>query len=51
MKNWLNQKTTWLGLFAAAIAGLEAYQSGGTNVTVLIAVLSALGLLLKDTQK
>lgn len=51
MREWINERTTWVGLLAAAVAGLQAYESGGSLVTVAIAVVSVVALTLKDKQK
>lgn len=48
MKNWLKQTSTIGGLLSLAATGLQAYQTDGNAVTVVMAVISAALLLVKD---
>jgi hypothetical protein len=48
MKNWLKQTSTIGGFLSLAATGLQTYKSGGDWVTVVLAVITAALLIVKD---
>lgn len=48
VKNWLSQRTTWVGLLLVVVAVFQAYKSGGDMVTAFISAAALAGLALPD---
>lgn len=51
MKKWISEKSTWAGILAAVLAGLQAYIQEPNILTAVIAALSAVLLIMRESPK